>query len=592
MNTYAFLTATVVVVISVALLPFFNFTNTKFLPEWQRIRDLEVADLVVSNAFIYTADHSLPFADSMAIRHGRILAVGNYSSIRKLERHGTMILNLHGKVVVPGFIDSHVHFISGGLQMGRVQLRDAGSKEEFIGRIKAAVENKSKGSWILGGGWSNDMWGGELPKASWIDDFTHQNPVWLYRVDGHMGLANSMALQMAGITRDTKDPDGGSIVRASNGEPTGLLIDSAMDLISTPEDSVEERREALVRASNYALMNGVTTVIDFGRYFPGSSVEDSWNDFTDVYRWADSSGNMMVRVCLFFPMKTWSRLHDLKQMNSHALSQWIFLGGVKAFFDGSIGSSSALFYEAYFDNPDNYGLQVAVAESLLNMTSWADKHRLQVAVHAIGDRANDVVLDMYKSVADENGPRDRRLRIEHAQHLVHGAAAQFGKHDIVASVQPAHLLYDADSAIKKLGRERAEQGSYLFHSLATGNAMLAFGSDWPVVDMDPLCTVKASVKRIPLSWDTPWIPSECLSLEDGLYALTLSIAIKFCKTFRHTMAAAQACFLDKEIGSLSPGKRADFVVLSTDSWDDFKKEASASVEATYVGGIQAYPSSQ
>lgn len=574
MNAYGFLIAIAVVVISSALLPFFDFIG----PRWLRIRNLEVADLVVTNAFIYTADQSLPYADCMAIRHGQIIAIGNYSSVRELEGYETTKLNLHGKIVVPGFIDSHVHFISGGLQMGQVQLNGVSSKEEFIGIFKAAVENKKQGSWILGGGWSNDLWGGELPTTSWIDDFTHQNPVWVYRTDSHMGFANSLALKMAGITRDTKDPDGGTIVRASNGEPTGLMIDSAMNLINSPELSVEERREALVRAGNYALTKGVTTVVDVGRYFPGTSVEDSWNDYADVYKWAHSSGNMMIRVCLFFPMKTWSRFHELIQENGRAVSQWIYLGGVKAFFDGSLGSNSALFYEAYADDPGNYGLQITDTQSLLNMTSLADKHGLQVAIHAIGDRANDLVLDIYKSVAAQNGFRDRRFRIEHAQHLTHGVAAQFGKHGIVASVQPAHLMNDTSSAIKKLGKERAEQGSYLFGSLASGNAKLAFGSDWPVVDIDPLSTVKASVKRVPHSWHTPWMPSECLAPEDALNA--------------HTISAAEACFLDKELGSLSPGKWADFVVLSTDSWDDFKKEASASIEATYVGGIQAYPSKQ
>ncbi|GAB4832163.1 Protein LONG AFTER FAR-RED 3 [Ancistrocladus abbreviatus] len=569
MDLSAILSSFFLLIISVFLLP------TKW--KWLGIEQSTTADLVVTNAFIYTSDPSLPFADSMAIRNRRILRIGNYSSLKELEGPGTEKLSLGGKVVLPGFIDSHVHFISGGLQMAQLDLHGVNTKDEFIKKVEVAVKSKKQGSWILGGGWNNDLWGGELPMASWIDDITPYNPVWLSRMDGHMGLANSLALNMAGITRDTKDPEGGTIVRTINEEPSGLLIDSAMKLLtpSIPEVSIDERREALVRASRYAFEKGVTTVVDLGRYFPGSSVEHSWHDFTDVYRWADSSGNMMIRVCLFFPWETRSRLVELLEATGRVLSEWIYLGGVKAFFDGSLGSNSALFYEAYVDDPENYGLQVTDLDSLLNMTTLSDRSGLQVAIHAIGDRANDLILDMYKSVAFANGMRDRRLRIEHAQHLAHGAAARFGEQGIIASVQPEHLLYDADAAIRKLGEERAQNGSYLFNSLLSSNAQLAFGSDWPVVDIDPLCSIKAAMKRIPLSWAAPWIPSECLSLVDALHS--------------HTISAARSCFLDHDLGSLSPGKLADFVILSTDSWDEFTKEASANIEATFVGGVRVYP---
>ncbi|ONI20834.1 hypothetical protein PRUPE_2G036100 [Prunus persica] len=536
-----------------------------------------MADLVVKNAKIYTSDESLPFADSMAVRSGRVLRVGNYSSIKDMVGDGTKELDLMGKIVVPGFIDSHVHLISGGLQMARVELRGVSQKDEFVRRIKEAVRNANKGSWILGGGWNNDLWGGELPMASWVDDITPYNPVWLSRMDGHMGLANSVALKLAGITTSSEDPNGGTIVRFTSGEPTGLLIDSAMKLLllSIPEVSVEERREALSRASNHALMRGVTTVVDVGRYFPGTSVKLSWDDFSDVYKWADSSGKMMIRVCLFFPLETWLQLHNLITKVGHTMSQWIYLGGVKAFADGSLGSNSALFYEPYADEPHNYGLQVIDNESLLNLTLASDRVGLQVAIHAIGDRANDLILDMYESVFSTNGVRDRRFRIEHAQHLAPETPARFGKLGIVASVQPEHLLDDAESATKKLGIDRAQKGSYLFRSLLASNGQLAFGSDWPVADINPLGGIKTAMKRIPPGWDIAWIPSETLSLNDALKAYTLS--------------AARACFLDSDLGSLSPGKLADFVILSRDSWDDVVVEGSASIEATYVGGVQAYP---
>ncbi|KAL9233820.1 hypothetical protein vseg_008767 [Gypsophila vaccaria] len=535
-----------------------------------------VAELLVTNGFIYTSDPSLPFADFMAIRDGRILGIGNFSSVQEFEGSTTKRLNLEGKVVVPGFIDSHVHFLSGGLQMAQVDLHGVSTKQEFIKRIEAAAKSKKESAWVLGGGWSNILWGGDLPMRSWIDDITPHNPVWLYRMDGHMGLANSLALKLAGIDRFTKDPDGGTIMRAADGELTGLLVDAALDLMLpvVPQPSIDERREALFRASSHALTKGVTTVVDLGRYFPGTSTESSWLDFADIYSWATNSGNMMVRVCLFFPMVTWSRLAELKKKTGSVISQWIYLGGVKAFIDGSLGSNSALFYEPYVDDPETSGLQVIDMDSLTNMTLSSDHSGLQVAIHAIGDRANDLILDMYELVAYKNGFRDRRFRIEHAQHLAPGSAARFGKQGVIASVQPEHLLDDADYAAKKLGKERAEEGSYLFHTLKASPASLAFGSDWPVADIDPMNTIRAAVKRIPPGWEEPWIPSERITFHDALDA--------------HTISAAQSCFLDEKIGSLSPGKFADFVVLSTNSWESFEAEAFASVEATYVGGVKAY----
>ncbi|KAJ6704835.1 IMIDAZOLONEPROPIONASE [Salix purpurea] len=416
MNRFTFFSATLVLAVAFLSL---NITPQEWLSlVLKRLSTKELAaDLIVKNAVIFTSDASMPVADSMAIQNGRILRVGNYSSLQDLIGGGTKELNVEGKVLVPGFVDSHVHLIYGGLQMGRVELRGVNQKEEFARRVKEAVGNVKQGSWVLGGGWNNDMWGGELPMASWLDDFTADNPVWLTRMDGHMGLANSLALKLTGINNSSNDPNGGTIAKSTHGEPTGLLIDAAMKLV-LPLDS-------------------------------RTSVKHSWEDLSDVYQWADSSGKMIIRVCLFFPMETWSQLLELIKKTGRALSDWIYLGGVKAFADGSLGSNSALFFEPYADEPHNYGLQVTDPESLFNMTTASDKFGLQVAIHAIGDRANEMVLDMYRSVALTNGMRDRRFRIEHAQHLAPGMAARFGEQGVVASVQPDHLLDDADSAAKK-----------------------------------------------------------------------------------------------------------------------------------------------
>lgn len=485
--------STAIIILSLAIVPLSHFHPTfNYFLAWKSPLSQPVASLVLRNGVIFTSDDTLPFAESMAVANGRVLRVGNHSFVQELAGYGTQVLDLGGKVVVPGFIDSHVHFING----------------------------TKHSSWILGGGWNNDLWGGDLPAASWIDDVTLNNPVWLSRMDGHMGLANSVALRLAGITNLTDNPRGGSIVRTSNGEPTGLLIDSAMSLVISqiPEDSVHDRREALLRASNLALTRGVTTVVDMGRYYPGVSADLSWEDFSDVYQWSSSMSKMKIRVCLFFPMETWSRLVDVINKMGHTLSEWIYLGGVKAFADGSLGSNSALFYEPYIDEPDNYGLHVTEPEALLNMTLESDLNGLQVAIHAIGDKANDLILDIYGSVASTNGMRDRRFRIEHAQQLAFGTPDRFGKQRVVASMQPDQLLDDAESASKKLGKDRAEKESYLFRSLLDSNALLAFGSDWPVVDINPLSGIKTAMRRRPPTWESAWIPSECISLDDAIKA--------------------------------------------------------------------------
>ncbi|KAJ0978772.1 hypothetical protein J5N97_014246 [Dioscorea zingiberensis] len=549
-NLLIFLSAAAVAFWAILLYPTLNI-------RW-RWDEASAADMVVMNATIYTSDPSLPFVEAFAVRNGRILRVGNYSSMKDLIGQETHILKLEGRVVVPGFIDSHVHFLSGGLQMSRVELRGVKSQDDFIRKVKEAMRGKLPGEWILGGGWNNDMWGGDLPIASWIDDVTPNNPVWLSRMDGHMGLANTLALNIAGICSYTQDPIGGTIIKTIAGEPTGLLVDSAMKLLLAviPDVSINDRRDALIRASKYALMRGVTTIVDLGRYFPGESVDHVWHDLSDVYRWADSAGRMLIRVCLFFPLQTWSSLADLIQESGKAISKWLYLGGVKAFADGSLGSNSALFYEPYVDDPNNYGLQLTSFDWLLNVTLASDKSNLQVAIHAIGDKANDLVLDLYHSVVSSNGIRDRRFRIEHAQHLMPATIARFGQQRVIASVQPDHLLDDADSAEKKIGAIRAQTGSYMFQSLLSSGTLIAFDA--------------------PPGWDTAWIPSERIALEDALNAYTIS--------------AAYAIFLgSSEVGSLTPGKYADFVVLPSTSWEEFAEDVPSIVFKTYINGVQAYP---
>ncbi|MCO5575740.1 hypothetical protein L7F22_029543 [Adiantum nelumboides] len=532
-----------------------------------------IADVVFKNATIYTGDPKNTWARAMAVRKGRILEVGSYDNVQARIGPNTRYEDLQGSFIVPGFIDSHVHLISGGLQMLQVKLRDISSQIDFVKQVHLAVEGVEAGQWLLGGGWNNEKWGGELPSASWIDAFTEEIPVWIYRMDGHMGLANSKALELSGIEENITDPEGGSFVRSNDGSLTGILVDSAMKLVvdCIPEPTIQERRDALTRASKLALSNGVTTVVDLGRFFPGSPTTKVWDDFHDVYKWADQTGSLLIRLCIFFPLKTWSDVYMQVNQTGKRLSQNLMLGGLKAFEDGSLGSGTALFNEPYADDPSNFGLEIANPEALMDDVLEADRKGLQIAIHAIGDAANDRVIALYQAVNRSNGQRDRRLRVEHAQHLSQNAVEMFGAAGIIASMQPQHLLDDAIFAYKKLGEERALKESYLFRSLLTRNTTLAFGSDWPVVHLNPLQGILAATKRKPPGWKDSWIPAECIDVEAALQG--------------YTLAAAYASFMDDEIGSLSQGKYADFAVLSGDVFHD---DGEVTVLATYKGGIQVF----
>eukprot|EP00250_Pteridium_aquilinum_P011871 c20360_g1_i2 orf=67-1506(+) len=447
-----------------------------------------IADMVFKDATIFTGDPRMPWAEAMALRKGRILEIGSLETVQAKIGPDTQYEDLKGRFVVPGFIDSHVHLISGGLQMLQINLQDICSQSEFIKRVQLGVQGVKSGQWVLGGGWNNEKWGGELPSASWIDSFTGEVPVWIYRMDGHMALANSKALHLAGITEDITEPQGGSFIRAKDGGLTGILVDSAMKLVvdCIPEATAQERRDALTRASKEALSQGITAVVDFGRFFPGSPTTKVWNDFHDVYKWADQMSNLLLRVYAFFPLETWSEVDKQVKLTGPKLSQNLRIGGVKAFADGSLGSGTALFNEPYNDDPGNFGLEVDSPEKIWKCMLEADKRGLQIAIHAIGDAANDRILGLYQALNDTNGHRDRRLRIEHAQHLSQNALEIFKSQGIVASMQPEHLLDDAKFASRKLGEERALKESYLFKSLLARTS-LAFGSDWPIHSFGSIC---------------------------------------------------------------------------------------------------------
>ena len=498
--------------------------------------------LAVLNARIWTGDPATPWAEALAVSGEAIAAVGTSDEIRRLAGSVTPI-DAGGALVVPGFIDTHVHFVDGGFRLASVQLRDARTPEAFVNRIAAFAATVPAGTWITGGDWDHSLWGGELPTRAWIDAVTGGHPVWVNRLDGHMALANSAALKAAGVNAATKDVAGGEIVRDGGGEPTGLLKDNAMALVDrvVPPPSDQMRDRALDAAMAHVARQGVTTIHNMG----------SWADLGTFAR-ARRAGRLSTRIYAAVPLADWERLRDVVARREHGGSDgrgdaWLRVGGLKGFVDGSLGSHTAAFHEPFDDAPKDRGLLVNTPDDLYAWVSGADKAALHVMVHAIGDRANALLLDIYERVSRENGPRDRRFRIEHAQHLAPPDIPRFARLGVIASMQPYHAIDDGRWAEQYIGpRIRT---TYAFRSLLDAQARLAFGSDWFVAPPTPLEGIYAAVTRRTLDDRNPggWVPEQKISVEEALRA--------------YTAGGAYASYEEGRKGTLARGRLADFVLL-------------------------------
>lgn len=522
--------------------------------------------LAIVNARVWTGDARRPWADAVAVSGERLAAVGTSAEIRKLAPAGARIIDAGGAMLVPGFIDSHVHFVDGGFRLSSVQLRDAATPAEFIARIKAFAATVPAGTWITGGDWDHERWGGELPRHEWIDSITPNNPVWINRLDGHMGLANQKALAAAKVDRSTADVDGGTIVRDAHGQPTGILKDNAQGLIDAvaPPPSAEMSDRALDAAMKYVAEQGVTSVDNMG----------SWEDLA-VFERARKANRLGTRIYAVVPLASWERLRDTVAARGRG-DAWLKIGGLKGFVDGSLGSHTAAMLEPFTDAPSDTGLLVNTPEDLYAWTSGADKAGLQVIVHAIGDRAIRTQLDIYERVEREDGARDRRFRIEHAQHIAPSDFPRFTSLDVIASMQPYHAIDDGRWAERVIGPERAK-GTYAFKTLLDGKARLAFGSDWFVAPPTPLEGIYAAVTRRTLDGAHPggWIPEQKIGVEDALRA--------------YTTGGAYASFDEAEKGTLERGKLADFVLIDRDLTRIPPEQIrDARVMLTIVGGRVVY----
>ncbi len=518
---------------------------------------------------VWTGNPDQPWAGGVAIRGDTILAVGDSADVARYVGEGTEVLLATGGLIVPGFMDGHTHFLDGGFQLISVDLRTANTPEEFTARIAAFAAERKPGEWIYGGDWDHERWPGTpLPRKEWIDSVTPDNPVFVTRLDGHMALANSAALRAAGMTKATRDIAGGVIIRdPRTGEPTGILKDNAQGPVyaAMPAPTAAQQDAALTRALAFANSKGVTAT-NF------MSAPTAW---LGAFQRARASGALTVRVKMYFPIDQWRWVADTVAVAGPG-DDWLRIDGVKGYIDGSLGSTTALLFEPYRDDPTTRGLETTPLDSMRRWVQSADSARLQVAVHAIGDRANALLLDIFDSVAATNGVRDRRFRIEHAQHLRPADIARIAKRNVIPSMQPYHIIDDGRWAAKRIDTTLL-QTTYAFRDLIDQGAHLEFGSDWTVAPIDPLLGVYAAVTRRTLDDKNPggWFPAQKVTVEEALRA--------------YTVENAYGVFAEGRRGVLQAGARADVVLLDRDLTAISPIDiANAQVLATVAGGKVVY----
>lgn len=529
----------------------------------------EPGPVVITNAKVWTGNPNQPAADTILISGENIVKVGDRSLLNDLPNGKATQIDAGGRRVIPGLIDCHAHIISGGLALNKLPLREATSKEDFIRRVKEYASKLKNDEWVLGRGWSVESWQQQSePTHQWIDAVTGGRPALLTRMDGHQSLANSKALQLAGITKDTPDPVGGQIIKdPQTGEPTGILKDAAAGLVGrfVPRPSSQQKLHALRQAKALFNRHGVTMVHDMsgrgdGRFFSSAYVSQT-----------RAPTKERLRIHSFCSTGNWSATPCFAQPAGGGLpaDDWVRPAGFKGYMDGSLGSRTAYMREAFLDNPPNEpgarGLLVEFAvreppDDMLSQFRRALRGKLQPAVHAIGDQGNHLLLNAYEIILKHEP--DWRPRIEHAQHLLPDDIPRFAKLGVIASMQPYHKADDGRYAEKRLGYQRCKT-SYAFRSLLDSGAVVCFGSDWPVVSNNPFLGISAAVTGKTLDGKT-FVPEQNITVEQALKCYTAN--------------AAYACFMEDRLGMIKPGYLADIVILN----DDILSVPTARIEQTTV----------
>jgi len=536
------------------------------------------ADTIILNARIYTVNPQQPSAEALAISGEKILAVGTKNEIEKYRGASTRIIDAQGHLVLPGFVDCHIHFMDGSMGLTRVDLNDAKTVAEIQKRVKEYAESHLQEPWITGMGWTYPTFGpSALPDKKILDDVVPTRPVYLVAFDGHSSWANSKALQMAGITRETPDPPNGKIVRDEKGEATGALKESAGDLVARvmPKPTREERLAALRLGIHEANKFGLTRVHSAGQDF-------EWLDLYDELR---RNGEMTLRFYIAYfldpPELTPDAIEKIEQARRTYHDDWISGGVVKTMLDGVVEAHTAAMLAPYSDDPSQTGKLFWDPAKYTQAVAELDRRGLQIFTHAIGDKAVRLALDAYQNATETNHTNDARPRIEHIETISAQDVPRFGKQGVIASFQPLHAYPDDDTLniwARNVGPERAQR-AWVWHSIETTGGRLAFGSDWPVVTLNPWPGVQNALTRQTTDGNPPggFVPSERISLEDTITA--------------YTLGAAFAGRREKTEGSLEPGKLADLIVLSQDLFKVKPSEiAKTEVLLTIVGGKVVYRS--
>ena len=543
------------------------------------------ADLVLLNGRVATMDTALPEAQAIAVRGDRILALGTTEQIRSYIDGETQVIDLQNRFVMPGFIEGHGHFLGLGQSMMMLRLGNAPTWHAIEQQVAQAAQTAEPGQWIIGRGWHQSKWKQPpepnvegYPTAAELSRLVPDHPVVLTHASGHMSIANAYAMRLAGVDRETKNPPGGEILRDKAGNPTGVFRETAQGLIAAARArdearrSVAERqqqfRRAIELAAEECLRKGIT------------SFQDAGSSFQTIDRLREAADRQQLGVRL------WVMIRDSNSALESNLSRSKLIGygdnyltvrAIKRSIDGALGAHGAWLLAPYEDLPASTGLNTASIESVQRTADLAVQHGFQLCVHAIGDRANREVLDIYQSTFERNPSAvPRRWRIEHAQHLDPADIPRFAQLGVIASMQGVHCTSDAVFVPKRLGMRRSQQGAYVWQSLLKSGAIVTNGTDAPVEDVDPLASFYASVTRR-LSDDVTFFPEQCLTREQALRSYTID--------------CAYAAFEESVKGSLVPGKLADLVVLSEDL-RTCPQEAILTTQVLYtiVGGKIRYQS--
>lgn len=524
------------------------------------------ADVIFTNGNIYTGTPDGARVQALAAGGGKIVAAGTDADILKLKGPKTRVVNLEGHFAMPGFNDAHAHLASGGFEKLNIDLVGCNSLDEMKSRIAARAKTAAPGEWLVGRGWDHTFWPGkQLPTRQDIDSVSAGHPAIFGRVDGHISIANTAALQAAGITAKTADPHGGKIDRTEGGEPTGILRETAVELVHSkiPPLTTAQRRKGAELALQDAAQWGVTSAQD----------NSEWEDFL-IYEQLEKEGRLTLRIAEWLPFD--APVQRLEQMRAHhpADDPMLHTTMLKGFMDGSLGSRTAALLAPYSDDAANSGIPRYEQEPLNQKSAERAKAGFQQGFHAIGDRGAEMALNAFRFAEEQSGKRDLRFRIEHAQVIAPGDFSKFKDLNVIASMQPNHLLTDMNWAEARIGTERART-SYAWKQFLDAGVRLAFGTDYPVEPITPFRGVYAAVTRKNEAGTKEYFPEQRLSIEQAIAA--------------YTTGSAYAEFMENKKGTLTPGMFADLVVLDRDITKVNPAEIlKTKVLRTVVGGKTVY----